>query len=1039
MPHDIIDNSDVKLIEVLKEKLSICKRARFAIGWLFLTGFKELRNEIDKLEKLEVLAGARTNRQTTEALLLEKKWESAVADALEKTRYLPEDKRQKILDEEFKGLVNDLSYIKPSQENIEFLRWLLDKLNEGKIDIRIYYKEPFHAKLYLFEYEDQRHGLGEAIVGSSNFSLSGFRLNTELNVRVLGDDNYNDLTAWFDKRWQESDKTQFTLLAQKAIVKSWAFNDEVTPFRIYLKVLHEIFSYKEKPEIEIEADLYRFQKDAVIDAYQRLNKYNGVFIADVPGIGKTYVGAALLSHLESEGKFAIVIVPPRLVEYWEEVLREFGVAKAKVFSAGKLEEILENEKYLKRPVILIDESHHFRNPDTQKYRDIAKICEDKEVVLLSATPQNLDIWDIYWQLKLFTPYEAYHKFRIYPIELKKYFNDCLEKKANIEDLIAQIFIRRTRSDIREYYPEENIYFPTRKGPYRIDYSIDDVYEGGLYQKLQEQLRKLRYARYNLGVYAIKDRFDDDEFQRLTVAWKNLTRLVSISFHRRLESSIKAFQDSLSKSIRTYDGFTRILEEENKVFIGEVDEIEETIEQLENGEEVEFKEGENYYNADRFEVDELKRDLENDIAVLSEMFESVKTLTAKDDDKLATLINILNQDHLKGKKIIIFSSYESTVKYLHDEIKNKFEKVDFVSGGEKLLTKIKRFAPKANFAKIKPEEEIKILITTEVLSEGLNLQDGQIIINYELHWNPVRIIQRIGRIDRIGSEHDEIYVYNFFPETEAEKVIKVETRVSDRIKAFIHNFGYDEKTISLDEETVRKKLFEIYTEKPEGIEEIEEKSVAKYYELEFNHLITKYPDEYEKAIELPAMVNIARHNQEEGIIVFCRADDYYRLKMANLQGEIISSDDWEILKILECKRDTLGDKFNQSYFEIVEKVKEEFEIEANRREQDREFITDPVKKDFEKLIRWLKRSQSNNIKIRLDKLLDFVNKKQLSYGRSKVLRSLTKKYRRRFGLKNEQVLLELESAIYPMLENSPNVVKPEISPKYAQIIITEEVK
>ncbi|MCX8015154.1 MAG: phospholipase D-like domain-containing protein, partial [candidate division WOR-3 bacterium] len=452
MPHDIIDNSDVKLLEVIKEKLAISKRAKFAVGWLFLTGFKELRDEIDKLEKLEVLAGSRTNRQTAEALLLEKKWQKAVADTLEKTKYLSEEKRQQLLNEEFKGLVNDLSYIEPTQENIEFLRWFSDKLIEGKIEIRIYYKEPFHAKLYLFEYQDQRHGLGEAIVGSSNFSLSGFNLNTELNVRVLGDENYKQLTRWFDKRWQESDKTQFTLLAQKAIEKSWAFNDEVTPFRVYLRVLHEIFSYKEKPEIEIEAELYRFQKDAVIDAYQRLNKYNGVFIADVPGIGKTYVGSALLAHLETEGKTAVVIVPPRLVDYWDEVLREFGVVRAKVFSSGKLDDILENEKYLKRKVVLIDESHHFRNPDTFKYRDMAKICDGKQVILLSATPQNLSIWDIYWQLKLFTPYEAHHNFRIYPIELKKYFTACEEKRTNIEDLIQQIFIRRTRSDIKEYYP-----------------------------------------------------------------------------------------------------------------------------------------------------------------------------------------------------------------------------------------------------------------------------------------------------------------------------------------------------------------------------------------------------------------------------------------------------------------------------------------------------------------------------------------------------------------------------------------------------------
>jgi hypothetical protein len=128
--HDIIDNSKVKLVDVLKEKLSVSKRARFAVGWLFISGFKELKDEIEKLEKLEILAGARTNKQTAEIMLLEKKWNEAVKDKLGNLKYLPEEERERILKNEFKELVNDLSYIKPTEENIEFLKWFLEKLRE---------------------------------------------------------------------------------------------------------------------------------------------------------------------------------------------------------------------------------------------------------------------------------------------------------------------------------------------------------------------------------------------------------------------------------------------------------------------------------------------------------------------------------------------------------------------------------------------------------------------------------------------------------------------------------------------------------------------------------------------------------------------------------------------------------------------------------------------------------------------------------------------------------------------------------------------
>jgi len=1040
MSHDIIDNVEINLIDVLKQKLSISKRARFAVGFLFLNGFRALRAEIESLEKLEILAGSRTNKETAEIMLLGKKWEKAVSDTLERLKYLPEDQRNQILKLEFRELLNDLSYMDTTEENVEFLQWFLEKLRERKIEVRIYFKGPLHAKLYLFEYKDQRYGLGEAIMGSSNFSMGGFRMNTELNARITGNENYKKLLKWFEERWNESEKGEFTILTQKAIENSWAFNKEVTPFRVYLRVLHEIFSYKEEePEVEIETELYRFQRDAVIDAYRRLKKFGGVFISDVPGLGKTYMGAALLAHLESEGKSAIVIVPPRLVEYWQEVLSDFGVAKAKVFSSGKLEEILENERYLKKKVVLVDESHHFRNPDTLKYRDLAKICEDKEVILLSATPQNLSMWDIYWQLKLFTPYEANHNFRIYPIELKKYFKECERGSANIEDIIAQVFIRRTRTDIKEYYPDVKIHFPERKGPYRVDYSIDEVYPGGLYQRLKILIGKLTYARYNLRNYAKPEEFDPDELQRLSVAWQNLQRLVKINLYRRLESSVQAFRDTVNNHIVIYKNFEKILKKESKVFIGDIDEIEEIIEKLENGEELEWKEGENYYDAKKFLVDKLLDDLSKDLRIFLEMYSAVKDIKPENDNKLKNLIEILGKSELKEKKIIIFSSYESTVKYLYENLRTKFDRVDYICGGKKILTKIKKFAPKANKVNVNKDEEINILVSTEVLSEGLNLQDGQVVINYELHWNPVRIIQRIGRIDRIGSEHEEIYVYNFFPETYAEREIGIERKVNNRIDEIIQNFGYDEKTIHMDEPTVRKKLFEIYTERPESLEEPEETSLAKYFELEFQKLIKRYPDEYKKACELPAMVNISRFHNHKGIVVFLRADDYYRLRWINYEGKILSANDWDILKILECGVEEVSESFNTGYFTIVNKVKEEFENEANRRERDKEEITDPVKMEFKKLIDWLKRKESKEVKARLDKLFDFVWNKHLNYYHSKLIRKVTRSYKKKFGLKAKEVLEELEKTIYPELENALPVVRTKIEPKYAQIIIAEELR
>jgi superfamily II DNA/RNA helicase len=1040
MPHDIIDNSEIKLIEVLKQKLSISKKAKFAVGWLFLSGFKELKNEIDKLEKLEILAGSRIDRRTAELLFLEKKRQKIVKEILENKKYLPDYKRNLILEEEYKELINDLSYIEPTAENIDFIKWFLKKLDEGKIDIRIYYKEPLHAKLYLFEYKDSKYGLGEAIIGSSNLSLSGLSLNTELNVRTLGDENFKKLTEWFNKRWEESELTEFSILAKEAIKKSWAFNEEVTPFRIYLKVLNEIFAYKEEEKKpEIEAELLDFQRDAVIDAYLKLNKFNGVFIADDPGLGKTYIGSALLAHLETEGKFSIVIAPPRLKEYWEDVLKNFGVTRTKVYSSGKLEDVLNDEKIMKRSsVVLIDESHHFRNFDTKKYKDITNICYQKQVVLLSATPQNLSIWDIYYQLKLFTPYESSHKFRIYPIELKKFFEACEQGKANIEDLISQIFIRRTRSDIKEYYSNTKIVFPKRNGPYRVDYSIDEVYEGGLYSKLQESINKLKYARYDLSRYTKAGEFELEEIEQLNRAWTNLKDLIKINLYRRLESSVSAFKDTIETYLKATEGFIKIIEKEKKVPIANLYDLNDMIESIKNDEEIEWHSGENYYEISKFNLEDLINDLNYDLKIYKEMHDAVKNILPKDDDKLQKLIEILNTYPIKEKKILIFSAFESTVRYLYENLKNEFDKVDYVVGGEKLVTKIKRFAPKANNIKISPDEEIQILISTEVLSEGLNLQDAQVVINYELHWNPVRIIQRVGRIDRIGSLHKEIYIYNFFPEIEAEKHLKVQQKVEKRIQEIIKNFGYDEKTIGLNEKIVRKKLFEIYTEKLEGLEEIEERSDSKYFELEFKKLIDKYPEEYKKALELPNMVNITKKGEIEGMVVFCRAGNWYKLRMVDENGDIIKDDDWEILKIIKCDVKEIGDKINVDKFEIVEKTRTVFESDANKREQEKQNYISPIKNEFKRFIEREKRKEPESIKRKLNEILNFVMDKELDFSKVREIRNSIKDYNKKYGLKKEEKIRQLEIKINELLKNAPPKEKIEIEPQYAEVIIVEDI-
>ncbi|MGC8776071.1 MAG: helicase-related protein [Minisyncoccia bacterium] len=1038
MPHKIFDNKKHKLRDAIKLELKKAKSADFVVGWFFITGLREFQKEIDGLEKLRILAGARTNKATAEIMMLSEKYERAVQQALEKNKYLNPATIQKILNNEAEEICKHLSAIQPSQENIDFIKWLFKKLQQKKIEIRIYPKETLHAKLYLI-HSLKKKNEGVAFVGSSNLSLSGVALNTELNIALEDKENYNFLSNWFEELWKESERADFTAMLALALEKSWAMNKEITPFRIYLRLLHEIFTtedYSEIPDISQnykEATLLNFQFDAVIDAYQRLQKYNGVFLADVPGLGKTYMGAALLAHLQEEGKRAIIIGPPKLKENWEEVLSLFGVGTARFFSYGKLEEILQDERLMKREVVLIDEAHHFRNPNSQRYRDMELICENKKVILVGATPQNLSIWDLYNQIKLFTPSDVFHQFRIEPVSLKEYFKLCEENKASIENLVDQIVIRRTRKDIKEIYKNKNLHFPKRIGPFRVDYSIDDVYPGGLYNKLNEAINKLYLARYDVGSYIKSSAFTPEEEQRIKVAGKNLKDIMRVILFRRLESSVAAFRDSIRWMRKSNEAFLKALAE-NKVLIGE--DAEDIYEQIRSDidlDDIEFTEIDE--NGSKFNILKLKQDIESDLNIMNEIesFISEEKIPPEEDDKLQALINLLKSPEIQSKKILIFTFFASTAKYLGENLKAIFPKVDYVTQQDgQVLTKAYKFAPKANKKNIPQDEEINILVSTEILSEGLNLQDGQVIINYELHWNPVRIIQRIGRIDRIGTEHNEIFVYNFFPEEQADKHINLNERINKRIKEIIRIYGGDEKTINMSEEEVSRKLFQIYTQDKRALEEEEIVSTSHKYRMEWLKLKQEYPEEYKTALSLPEMMNIGVNAKDKeyknAAAVFCKANDFFKLKLINANGDTVQKNDWDIIPLFECDVNFKGkDIKDKNFFNAIHKALLDFEKEANLREQSR-FIPEKIIEQVIKRLDFIKRGKPNNFKSKVENAKQKLINSQLKNSDRRKLRSVLKKY----GKTPEEFLNEVEEIV----KNINIIDASEPQYVYAKLILAE---
>ncbi|HBT81481.1 hypothetical protein A2757_01890 [Candidatus Giovannonibacteria bacterium RIFCSPHIGHO2_01_FULL_48_47] len=1066
MPQNIITTPEQKFSDELKKELKGAKSARFAVGWFFISGLKELKDAIDALESLELLISPTTNWQTAEMMLTAEKFDEAVQDKLEAQEFQTPEEKKEILENEARALLSRAGRLQPNKENKEFLIWLAEKLAERKIKLRIYTKELLHAKVYLVDKKD----VPAAFTGSSNISISGFSLNTEVNVRLTDAAQVKKLNKWFEEKWKLSEDCDFTVLAETAVRESWALNDEVTPFRIYLRILHDIFSLEEdheKEKIEFNEDvpaLFPFQKDAVIDAYRKLGKYKGVFLADVPGVGKTYMGAALLAHLQEEGEKSVVICSPKIIEQWEQVLDDYNV-NAKVISRGKLSDILNDDKLMQRPIVLIDEAHHFRNPETASYKDLQIICEGKKVVLVGATPQNLKLLDMYHQIKLFHPQEMTDVIRIDPPELKEFFKKADEERQKLnsegkedvpdmsETLFQQILIRRTRKNIIDEYGMENLpHFPKRLGPYRIDYNIDDVYPGGVFNSLEAKIDNLVFARYDIGNFIKEEEFTEDEKQRLKIAGRNLRGIMRMILFKLLESSVEALRESLRVMVRSHELFLRGLEE-GKVLAGEA--ADKAYQQLKEDldiEEIEIPE--TAYEAERFRVSALKEGIEKDAVILKEMHEMIKNISVEDDDKLQTLIKKIKGEYSQrnwdergkekcdGKKVLIFTQYASTAQYIGEELKKHFSRVEYVSGDTgDVLRRAALFSSKTDSNRkylkkrgieVTNENEIDILVSTEMLGEGINLQDGQVVINYELHWNPVRIIQRVGRIDRIGSQNEFIWVYNFFPQLQAEARIGIEARIKRRIQEIQTRFGGDEKVISQDELLVDKKFYQMYSEDRRALEEQETESFSAKQRSNWLKLKSLYPEEYAAALRLPTMVHCGKSADKTGVAVYCRANDIYKLYLGDEKGKTISENDWEVLGLLECDKNTADQQFDDKHYASIESIKQNFQDRANRIERERYMYLELVKRQAIDRIEKAKRGLVEKTKRWMSEAQGLVREVQLDVKTSRDLRGVI---RQKHGLLPKEMVEQVEK----LLKGRPKVSQRPVRKLYAEIILSESLK
>jgi len=800
--HDIIDNRNQKLVDHIHSILPQTNRARFAVGYLFLSGLQSLGKKLENIEELRLLIGNTTNRETVEMLAEGYRRLELVDEQLEKTRYARKSDQREWTKKTAENLKESMEIMDQTDEGEELIQSLIRLIEEKRLKVKVFTKGRLHAKAYIFDYTTPNPGnAGIAVVGSSNLTLSGLSHNTELNVLVHDNasplapnsGNHSALVDWFDELWGESQDFDTHLMNE--LQQSWAAK-VATPYDIYMKTLYMLVKDRldggDDQDIlwddDITEDLADFQKVAVRQAIQMIRDNNGCFVADVVGLGKSFIGAGIVKHFQrTEHARTLIICPKPLEEMWINYNEKYEL-DAQILPMSLLQadskrgvDLLTDPRYKNRNFVLIDESHNFRHHTSQRYEVLQDyLSTGKRVCLLTATPRNSRALDVYNQIKLFHP-EDLTALPIDPPDLKEYFGLIESNQRRLQDILSHLLIRRTRRHILRWYGyasdsdiplrtlTDNVVKPYLKGtkqsyvlvggkkrsfPKRelesLRYSIEDTY-AGLYQELRDylggptkvnanskQTPHLTYARYGIWKYVKKQKQNVAPYTELKRAGINLRGLIRTSLFKRFESSVEAFRKSLQRMIRTHRLFLAALDsghipagDDADALLGRAGRYDDD-DLLSTMERVTGK-----YNTDDFHMDSLKQDVSADLDLLQNMFSLVEPITPEQDDKLQTFLQRLNEPPTKGNKVLIFTQYSDTAEYVFENLNpnHKHDNIEIITGGDKSKSRVvRRFSPKSNseITTHMNEAEIRLLVATDVLAEGLNLQDCNVVLNYDIH-------------------------------------------------------------------------------------------------------------------------------------------------------------------------------------------------------------------------------------------------------------------------------------------------------------------